>query len=234
MVFSYVEDITEAWCRNNGYLTQRNFPLRIKRESKKQFGWSDIDVLASNKKETLIINCKNWIHQNGVRKLISDMNIIGKKFSGTFADELNMPKTIKKIFVVDIWNHKDKFDREFDNSGIEKKELKELLEELSISLAKDFIKRDHYSGKETNAVSRILLTMWYNKLMSDELKAKVYDEYIEKLKDFLRKKPKSSKRSINSFLNSLCINKGKEIERHNKEKYNLRLEEKKFIINRAR
>jgi hypothetical protein len=72
MIVSYVEEITEAWWRNSNFLTMSDVPFRVRRKGK-QFGWSDIDVLATNKRETRIISCKHWIHKNNINPLIKNM-----------------------------------------------------------------------------------------------------------------------------------------------------------------
>jgi hypothetical protein len=231
MVYSYVEEIAEAWCQNNGYLTHKDFPFRIKRKTSKQFGWSDIDVLAFKRGETLIINCKTWIHANDVKKILNDM-LSAKAFIIDKSKEFAISKNIKLKFVIDVWSHGKKFDKEFKANSVERLDVKELIRQLLISLTRDYIRRDHYFGKETNPINRLFISMAYNNLISDELKKEIYKDYIGKLKKEIKKR-KMGINEMRRFLDKICVNKYEDAKKYNKTQYWLTKEEKNFIISKV-
>lgn len=230
MVVSYVEEITEAWCRNSNFLTMRDVPFRVRRKGK-QFGWSDIDVLATNKRETRIISCKHWIHKNNIKPLIKNM-LEAKEYVLEIKNLMGLSENLKMIFVVDVWKHGDRSKLLFEQKGIEVKRLKEILEELFVSLSKGYIRRDHQFGKETNLVSRLLMCLFFNDLVPEEIKVKVYEDYINQLRKELNEGKLSSenKNQMYCFLNKISINRGKEIQKYNKKEYKLHRAEKKYVI----
>jgi len=108
MSFGYVEELALRYFDKINYLTVPNIRFQLKKEwtGKKIQGWSDIDLLAINQNEIIIVQCKTFI---GTKKseiiseeIISWFNYVVKYITcdekwSTWANKRN----IKKYLIVD-------------------------------------------------------------------------------------------------------------------------------------
>lgn len=157
MAISYVEDIASEYYRIKGYLISRDVHYQVPKEiSKKRVsGWKDIDILALNEKEALIIECKGF---TGTTKA-SEMY---KKLLDGFrsAEEYyvkNMPlfkdKKIRKVLVVDYSTKK--LDDMLSKANIEIYRLENLMKDF-LKILKPRLDKCRM-GKEEHPMTRTLL-----------------------------------------------------------------------------
>lgn len=75
MSISYVEDLTLRYFKKKGYLTIPNIQFQLDKEriGTKVSGWSDIDLLAIDHKEIVVIQCKSFIGTKKAELISADI-----------------------------------------------------------------------------------------------------------------------------------------------------------------
>jgi len=155
MPISYVEEIASEYYRLKGYFIQRDYTYRKQTKNVgKPTGWKDIDIIAINDKEVLVIECKSQVREkNKARHIINSMLSACKEVS-------KMPIVkkrglgIKKILVVDksgYYYSVKKHLQTIEGAGFKIIDL--------IDLAKDIIKilnERTTLGKEENTATRTI------------------------------------------------------------------------------
>jgi len=159
MAISYVEDIVSEFYEEQGYFVGRDVQYQVPKEEsgKKVSGWKDIDVLAINENDVLIIECKaftgNMTADKMAKKLSSDYASAEKSVKEKYKSLIEN-KQIKKIFVVD-YTPAEELKIELDKKGVKVYLLNELM--------KDFLKLLHkkYPNGKTGGSKRLTRTLIY-------------------------------------------------------------------------
>jgi len=158
MPISYVEELASEYYRLSGYFTQRDYHYRreIIKEGKGR-GWRDIDILAVNANEVLIIECKAQVRESGLpKKIIEDMKHATKEISKI---NLLKGKTIRKILVYDSVRSVGKQVIEVKKAGIDVVDLQDIVKKMLIILNIRKSENNENLGKEENVATRTLLAM---------------------------------------------------------------------------
>lgn len=167
MSLGYVEELALRYFEKKGYVTASNirFQLDKRKTRKKVAGWSDIDLLAVNPDEIVIIQCKSFLGTGPADK-------IAKSLIAWFGSALEFLKKdsdwskwfngrkVKKLLIVD-WSVK-KTENILKDDGIEIMYYDDMLKNL-ISILKS---GDARKGKEDDAIIRLLCAMIDKKLIN--------------------------------------------------------------------
>ena len=157
MAISYVEDIASEYYRLKGYLVSRSIKYQVPRAEagKKASGWKDIDILALNEREALVIECKSF---TGVKKaedmakeLLTNFRYAEKYY--VEKHPLFKNKDIRKILVVDF--AVKKVDDILKKNDIEVYHLDALMKDF-LTFLKTKLK-DAKVGKEDHPMTRTLI-----------------------------------------------------------------------------
>lgn len=157
MTISYVEDITSEFYRLKGYFISKDIPYQIPKKvsGKKVSGWKDIDVLAINDKEVLIIECKAFLGYEKSDKVTQDLLQRFKYAEKAVKNNIQLAKNkrIRKILVVD--SSIKKVENELKKKGITVHSLEDIMKEFLDILRKRL--KTGRVGKEQHPITRTLI-----------------------------------------------------------------------------
>ncbi|MHA1713433.1 MAG: hypothetical protein ACTSW4_05280 [Candidatus Ranarchaeia archaeon] len=161
MVISYVEDIVSEFYRLQGYLITRDRAYKpdTPRQGKKQTGWKDIDVLAYNEDEVLIIECKSFTGDRSSDKMVDSLL---KSFEDAQQEVKTIPllqeKPIRRLLVVDypILKTNDRLKEQ----GVEIHLLKDIMTDFIRKLEGRI--KDNRLGREHHPTTRLILFLLQN------------------------------------------------------------------------
>lgn len=157
MAISYVEDIASEYYRLKGYLVSKDVHYQVPKavSGKTAEGWKDIDVLALNEKEVLLVECKGFTGtmkaDEMYKKLLNDFKSAEEYYVKKSA--LLSDKKIKKILVVDYST--PKLDNMLVKGNIEIFHLNDLMKDF-LRILKTRITTLRM-GKEEHPMTRTLL-----------------------------------------------------------------------------
>lgn len=174
MSLGYVEELAERYFSKKGYIVIPNirFQLDKQKTAKKVAGWSDIDMLALNPKEILIVQCKSFL---GTKKSEEISSEILKWYEYAEHYINNEPcwkqwldgRETKWILIVD-WSVKKAEDI------LKKKRVDVILyDDILIELLSRLSSKDWRKGKEDDSIIRLLCAMIDSELIDfDKIKKK--------------------------------------------------------------
>lgn len=150
MPLSLAEEVVDIYFQKNGYFTTRNLSYLSKRSSKKQAGYSDIDVLAIGQEEIVIVSCKRSLKKNGESSELEKFEMAENylKISENWKDYLKN-RRIEKMYVAEYITKRTKNRFRGKVNFIE-------LEELLISLI-GLLEKEMGSRKLDGAEPRFFL-----------------------------------------------------------------------------
>jgi hypothetical protein len=172
VAISYVEDLAARYYMKKGYLVSQNIQFRLPRGEKKVAGWSDIDVFALARGESIIVNCKSGLGFKGAEKVANDLvewfdNAVRfLQVSEKYRWWVQGTK-IRKVIIVD-WSVR-KAERLLQETGIEVKLYEDILRELIGLLREELDARgEGRVGKEEDPLLRMLVAMIGKGFISEE------------------------------------------------------------------
>ena len=162
MPLGYVEELTLRYFEKEGYITMPNIRFQLDKEitGKSVAGWSDIDLIAINKKEFALVQCKSFL---GTKKA----ELITKAIVEWFEYALNYVESdknwnqwmkgrkLKKYLIIDYGTPKAERLLEESKTGIEIYYYDDLLRKLLQSLKN----KEWRKGKEDDVIIRLLCSM---------------------------------------------------------------------------
>ena len=160
---SYVEHIVGEYYKKLGYFISS----RVKYFSRK-WGWKDIDLLAVNENEVLIIECKGGAknHSEMAKKIIEDIVEINK-----YIDE-KMPlakgKKRRNLLVVAFTLSPKTVEHELHSRGVDVLYLQNVIKNFLKLLEKE-MKESKKIGKEEDFVTRTLKQLIIYKWIKDDV-----------------------------------------------------------------
>jgi len=167
MTLGYVEELALRYFEKKGYLISSNIRFQLKKEwtGKKVAGWSDIDMVALNNHEFIIIQCKSFI---GIKESSKIAEEITKWFryaerflrEDTFWKQWLEGREIKRYLIVDV--SVKKAEQILQKNGIKTLYYSDLLSEL-LNLLKSGKAR---KGKEDDAIIRLLCALIDKKMLN--------------------------------------------------------------------
>ncbi len=165
MVRGYVEELALRYFMKKGYLVTQNIWFQIPKEEsgKKVAGWSDIDLLAINEREVLVVQCKSFLGTGAAEKVyrnVSEWFGYAENFirnDDRYSRWLN-GKSLEKILVVD-WGVR-KTEEMLREEGITIIKYDTMLRELLSILKREMDGRGAGRiGKEEDPIMRLLVSM---------------------------------------------------------------------------
>ena len=145
----YVEELALRYYQKKGYLVTQNIPFQLKKSEtgKKVSGWTDIDLLAINQKEMLIIQCKSFLGttkaEESSKALINWFEITKKFLSKDDQWKAWVDKRIvKRVLVIDC--RTPKTEKLLQDEGVDIVRYSEIVKELFRELADEtkYVKED--------------------------------------------------------------------------------------------
>jgi len=161
MPLSLSEEVSELYFQKKGYFVIRNLTYLARRPSKKQAGNLDIDILATNGREVVIVSCKRSLGSEDAEKEVKRFDL-GEKLLRTDEKYKNfVTYPLRKVYVAE---YVPKATREiFEQNRIEVKTLEEIVLEL-VKLLFNEMKPEQWDGSreklldgaETKVLPRML------------------------------------------------------------------------------
>ena len=160
MGLSYVEELAQRYFLKKGYIPIMNIRFRIDKDKhdKKVAGWSDIDILAINPSEVLIIQCKSFLGTKKAEEISEDILRWFDDALKYLEEDKNFSKwlegrEVKKILIIDYTIKKAEDILKNKNIGIV------YYEELLVELLKKLSNDEWKKGKEDDSIIRLLCAL---------------------------------------------------------------------------
>jgi len=171
MPLGYVEELTLRYFVKEGYITMPNIQFQLDKEltGKNVAGWSDIDLVAINKKEFAIIQCKSFLGTKKAELIARDITQWFEYALDYVESDANWNhwmkgRKIKKYLIIDYRTPKAEKLIEKAEKGIEIYYYNDLL----IKLIQSLRNKEWRKGKEDDVIIRLLFSMIDNKMIHPE------------------------------------------------------------------